>query len=122
MARQVADNLHHKILLLQGEMGAGKTTFTRALMKALGSPEEVSSPTYALVNEYPTAEGVVYHFDLFRIKDAAELEDLGFQEYLAGGDLSIIEWPDEFLEEFEGWEVHRLTIEKAENGRRAVFE
>lgn len=103
-------------------MGAGKTTFTRELMKVLGSKDEISSPTYALVNEYQANSGKIYHFDLFRIKDEAELENLGFQEYLENGNLSIVEWPDYFMDEFLGWDLHKLSIEKTKNGRRAVFE
>lgn len=122
VASEIAGQLRHKILLLRGEMGAGKTTFTRELMTVLGSEEEVSSPTYALVNEYRTDSGIVYHFDLFRINEPAELENMGFQEYLEKGSLTIIEWPDDFMDELMCWDFHKLSIEKTENGRRAVFE
>ncbi len=83
------------VVLLEGEMGAGKTTFIRALCKVLGVVDEVSSPTYSLVNEYHSASGVkVYHFDLYRLDDPSELLAIGVEEYFAEPALCLIEWPD----------------------------
>jgi tRNA threonylcarbamoyladenosine biosynthesis protein TsaE len=83
-----------RIWLLDGEMGAGKTTFTRFLLTALETKDEVNSPTFGLVHQYETTQmGTVYHFDLYRIKGPYELEAIGFQEYLDSGHLCLIEWP-----------------------------
>jgi tRNA threonylcarbamoyladenosine biosynthesis protein TsaE len=83
-----------KIFLFQGEMGAGKTSLIKSMCLQLGILENVSSPTYSLVNEYVYPHGKVYHFDFFRIKNESEAFDLGFEEYLMSGDYCFIEWPE----------------------------
>lgn len=85
---------NEKIFLFQGEMGAGKTTLIKSLCQQLGMEENVSSPTYSLVNEYALPKGKIYHFDFFRIKNESEAFDLGFEEYLSSGDYCFIEWPE----------------------------
>jgi tRNA threonylcarbamoyl adenosine modification protein YjeE len=78
---------------LAGDLGAGKTTFTRHLVRAMGGDErEVSSPTYVLMHRYPTRAGVIYHMDAYRI-DAEALDEMGFDEWLADARLMLIEWP-----------------------------
>lgn len=94
-----------KVLLFNGEMGAGKTTFIKALCLALGVKSPTSSPTFSLVNEYEAAEGLVYHFDMYRLKNETEALDFGIEEYLYSGNWCFIEWaekipnliPDEHL-------------------------
>lgn len=81
-----------KIFAFYGEMGTGKTTFIKTLCKILGVSDEVSSPTYSIVNEYHGTQ-TVYHFDLYRLKDENELLDIGFSEYLNSGKVCLIEWP-----------------------------
>lgn len=103
--------LKHPILLLKGNLGAGKTTFTQCLLKKLGSTDEVSSPTYAIVNEYHTPKGKVFHFDLYRMKSADEVHDIGMEEYLDSAFLCIIEWPEIFREELKDLPHHEMTIE-----------
>ena len=83
-----------KILLFQGEMGAGKTSLIKSICLQLGMLENVSSPTYSLVNEYVYPHGKIFHFDFFRIKNESEAFDLGFEEYLSSGDYCFIEWPE----------------------------
>jgi tRNA threonylcarbamoyladenosine biosynthesis protein TsaE len=85
---------NEKIFLFQGEMGAGKTSLIKSICLQLGILENVSSPTYSLVNEYVYPHGKVYHFDFFRIKNESEAFDLGFEEYLVSGDYCFIEWPE----------------------------
>ena len=79
----------------QGELGAGKTTLIKALCAELGVTAGMSSPSYSIVNEYRTASGeTVYHFDLYRLRDAKELDGIGFTEYLDSGNYCFVEWPE----------------------------
>lgn len=114
--------LKHSVLLLKGNLGAGKTTFTQFLLKELGLKDEVNSPTYAIVNEYQHPKGSIFHFDLYRLKSAQEVLQMGIEEYLDNAYLSIIEWPEVFEEELKNWDYHELLIENFETKRRVVFE
>ena len=118
---KITPELKHNILLLKGNLGAGKTTFTQYLLKELGSLDEISSPTYSIVNEYDTPKGKVYHFDLYRLKNVSEAYDFGIEEYLDKGILSIIEWPEIYMDELEGYNFHEMTIENTESGREIEF-
>jgi len=82
------------VLALQGDLGAGKTTFVKSFMKDIGSIDLVNSPTFSIVNEYESNRGVVYHMDLYRLESIEELLDIGFEEYIDSGELCIIEWPE----------------------------
>lgn len=85
----------YKIWLFKAEMGAGKTTFIKHLCDYLEVEDHVSSPTFALVNEYNSSKtGNIYHFDFYRIKDEVEAFDIGAEEYFYSGDLCLIEWPE----------------------------
>lgn len=102
-----------KVYAFYGEMGAGKTTFIKAICRALDVQDNVSSPTFALVYEYFSSQkGPVYHFDLYRIKDLSELYDLGYEDYFYSNNLCFIEWP-ELAEDLlpEGTKKVRLTIQ-----------
>ena len=95
VASEVKKLWKQPVLLLQGQMGAGKTTFTRALLKEMGITDEVSSPTYSLVNEYMAGDGSpVFHFDFYRLKDISEAYDMGAEDYFYSQNHCIIEWPD----------------------------
>jgi tRNA threonylcarbamoyladenosine biosynthesis protein TsaE len=83
-----------KIFLFYGDMGAGKTTLIKSLCKQLGSDDNVTSPTFAIVNEYTGAENNIYHFDFYRLKNQSEAMDIGFEEYLYSGKYCFIEWPE----------------------------
>ena len=83
-----------KIILFSGEMGAGKTTLIKEFCKYLEVQNEVSSPTFSLVNEYESKVGPVYHFDLYRIQSEEELYDIGYEDYFYSGYLCLVEWPE----------------------------
>ena len=83
-----------KVVLFNGAMGAGKTTFIKALCLALGVKSATSSPTFSLVNEYEAAEGLVYHFDMYRLKHESEAFDFGIEDYLYSGNWCFIEWAE----------------------------
>ncbi len=118
---QIIPQLQHPILLLKGNLGAGKTTFTQFLLKALGSQDVVSSPTYAIVNQYHSPKGKIFHFDLYRMNSIDEVYDIGIDEYLEGAVLNIIEWPEIYEEELAAWPHHEITIETSANGRIINF-
>ena len=82
------------VLYLSGELGAGKTTFARGFLRALGVADEVRSPTYTLIELYRTGALTAVHVDLYRVRDAAELDALGLREWACGGHLWLIEWPE----------------------------
>ncbi len=83
------------VVALRGDLGAGKTTFVRGVIAGLGGdPRDVSSPTFALVNTYTIPGGVVHHVDAYRIKSEAELDEMGFDEYIDGSAIVMVEWPD----------------------------
>ena len=83
-----------RVFLFYGEMGAGKTTLIKALCQELEVEDAVSSPTFAIVNEYSGVNGTVYHFDFYRIKNESEALDLGYEDYLYSGNYCFIEWPE----------------------------
>ena len=121
IVNQIIPNLQHNILLLKGNLGAGKTTFSQFLLKELGSSDEISSPTYSIVNEYDTPKGKVFHFDLYRLKSVEEAYDFGIEEYLDNGYLSIIEWPEIYTDELEGYDFHEMILTNTEYGREIEF-
>ncbi|MEZ4802621.1 MAG: tRNA (adenosine(37)-N6)-threonylcarbamoyltransferase complex ATPase subunit type 1 TsaE [Gelidibacter sp.] len=94
VAQQVLNALVSKTILLNGTMGVGKTTFVKALAKVLGSKDDVSSPTFSIVNEYELPNDMLYHFDMYRIKDEAEALQFGIEDYLSTNHWIIIEWPE----------------------------
>lgn len=118
---EILPKLQHNILLLKGNLGAGKTTFTQFLLKNLGSSDEVSSPTYAIVNEYHTPKGNVFHFDLYRMKNIYEVYDIGMEEYLDNAFLCIIEWPEIYEEELAELPHHEISIENNGDFREINF-
>ncbi|WP_277111187.1 tRNA (adenosine(37)-N6)-threonylcarbamoyltransferase complex ATPase subunit type 1 TsaE [Chryseobacterium taklimakanense] len=121
VVNQILPKLQHNLLLLKGNLGAGKTTFTQFLLKNLGSTDEVSSPTYAIVNEYRTPKGNVFHFDLYRMKSVGEVYDIGMDEYLDNAFLCIIEWPEIYEEELQALSHHTMTIENTGDLREVFF-
>jgi len=110
------------IILLYGNLGAGKTTLTKAILAKLGIKEAITSPTFNIVSTYQLPTGQhVHHFDLYRIKSIEELYEIGFDEYLDSGKLCLIEWP-EIAEPLYPSEVLSVHIENTENGRNYLIQ
>ena len=89
---------NNRVFLFYGDMGAGKTTLIKSLCKALGVTDNISSPTFAIVNEYRAVNNTIYHFDFYRLKTEIEAMDMGFEEYLYSGNYCFIEWPEKIPE------------------------
>jgi tRNA threonylcarbamoyladenosine biosynthesis protein TsaE len=106
------------LIFLSGDLGAGKTTLARGLLRAAGVAGAVKSPTYTLVEEYRLADRTLYHFDLYRLGHAEELEWMGIRDYLDGGTLCLIEWPERGAGVLPQADLH-VRLEPLEGGRRA---
>lgn len=109
------------VFAFYGKMGAGKTTFIKALCKLLGVEDEVNSPTFAIINEYrsETTAELIYHFDFYRIKKLEEVYDLGYEDYFYSGALCFIEWP-ELVEELLPLDAKKVTITENSDGSRTI--
>jgi len=94
VAKQLIEASETKTLLFYGEMGVGKTTLIKTIVKALGSTDVVNSPTFSIVNEYELDRSKIYHFDLYRIEDVEELYNFGIEDYLDSDYWKLIEWPE----------------------------
>ena len=108
-----------RVFAFYGQMGAGKTTFIKAVCEELGVADTITSPTFAIVNEYTAALGPIYHFDFYRIKKLEEVYDMGYEDYFYSGALCLIEWP-ELIEELLPEDAVRVTIEEQADGSRTV--
>lgn len=109
------------VFAFYGKMGAGKTTFVKALCEALGVTDVVNSPTFSIVNEYrsDTTGELIYHFDFYRIKKIGEVYDMGYEDYFYSGALCFIEWP-ELVEELLPGDVVKVNIEENADGSRTL--
>ncbi len=117
LINQFSDN---RIYAFYGKMGAGKTTFIQSVCRALGSKDNVTSPTFALINEYKTGQlQSVFHFDFYRIKDIEEAFDLGYEDYFYSGSYCLIEWP-ELIEPLLPENIVKVKIEVTEDGTRNI--
>jgi tRNA threonylcarbamoyladenosine biosynthesis protein TsaE len=109
-----------RVFAFYGAMGAGKTTFIKAICHELGSNDYVTSPTFALINEYTRNGGsVIYHFDFYRIKKIEEAFDLGYEDYIYSGNYCFIEWP-EMIEQLLPGGIVEVRIKEDEKGIRQV--
>ena len=121
-AEQFVNNMENRrIFAFYGKMGAGKTTFIRAVCHKLGVEEEVTSPSFAIVNEYrsDTLGKSIFHFDFYRIKKIEEVYDLGYEDYFYGGGLNFIEWP-ELIEPLLPEDTVKVEIAEDSDGGRVV--
>ena len=109
-----------KVFAFYGKMGAGKTTFIKALCEVLGVEDVITSPTFAIINEYTDGNGdPIYHFDFYRIKKLEEVYDMGYEDYFYSGNLCLLEWP-ELIEEILPENVIKVTIEEQPDGTRKL--
>lgn len=110
-----------KVFAFYGKMGAGKTTFIKAICEELGVDDVITSPTFAIVNEYQssTTGDSIFHFDFYRIKKLEEVYDMGYEDYFYGGSLCFLEWP-ELIDELLPEDTKKVTIEETEDGGRVV--
>lgn len=121
-AKQFIENMGDgKVFAFYGKMGAGKTTFIKAICEELGVDDVITSPTFAIVNEYQSATtgDSIYHFDFYRIKKLEEVYDMGYEDYFYSGSLCFLEWPkliDDLLPE----DATKVTIEATDDGGRVV--
>ena len=121
-ARQFVGNMGDaSVFAFYGSMGAGKTTFIKAICEELGVEDVITSPTFAIVNEYRANETgeLIYHFDFYRIKKIEEVYDMGYEDYFYSGALCFIEWP-ELIEELLPDDAVRVRIEEIEGGEVKV--
>ena len=102
-------------------MGAGKTTLIKSICQQLKVKDEISSPTFSLVNEYHTADGnKVFHFDFYRIKSIEEVYDMGYEDYFYSNQICLIEWPEKIEEILEDEDLYEISIEILNDGHRAL--
>ena len=128
-AREFVENIGEaRVFAFYGKMGAGKTTFVKAICEELGVDDVITSPTFAIINEYTAASqpsalslqtSTIYHFDFYRIKKLEEVYDMGYEDYFYSGALCFIEWP-ELIEEILPDDAVRVSIIGQENGSRVV--
>lgn len=109
------------VFAFYGNMGAGKTTFIKAICEELGVTDVINSPTFAIVNEYRSATAeLIYHFDFYRINKIEEAYDFGYEDYFYSGALCFIEWPEK-IEEILPGDAVKVTIKENEDGTRSVL-
>ncbi len=121
-AREFVANMGQaSVFAFYGKMGAGKTTFVKAICEELGVEDVITSPTFAIVNEYQSTKmgGPIYHFDFYRIKKLDEVYDMGYEDYFYSGAPCFLEWP-ELIEEILPNDAVKVTITEQEDGTRIV--
>ena len=121
-AREFINHIgEHKVFAFYGKMGAGKTTFVKAICEELGVEDVITSPTFAIVNEYEVKDSsLIYHFDFYRIKRLEEVDDMGYEDYIYSGALCFIEWP-ELIEDLLPDDAVKVNIEEKPDGTRSVI-
>ena len=119
IAKEIIQSVNSKVLLFYGELGVGKTTLIGEIIKELGSLSDVSSPTFSIVNEYKVKEGLVFHFDFFRIENEEEVYDIGFEDYLDSDNWIFIEWPEK-IQSLLPDHVNEIRLEKEQENSRII--
>jgi len=117
----LTDDSVNPIILFKGELGAGKTTLVKQVLQKINVAESVTSPSFGIENQYNTPQGLIHHFDLYRIEDISELDEFGFYETLDSGELCLIEWPEKANEIWQDYDVTEVRIEVEGDGLRRIF-
>ena len=117
----LSEKLIHPIVCFNGDLGAGKTTFIRQLCLEWGVMDNISSPTFSIINQYKsTSKGSVFHFDFYRMEDAKEAMDIGVEEYLDSGQICLIEWGDKIESLLPQENIHIVEISLAADNKRVL--
>ncbi len=119
IAAIILSEVPNKILLFYGDMGVGKTTLIKEILKQLGVKETISSPTFALVNEYEIKDDKIYHFDFYRINNEEEVLDIGIEEYFYSDHWNMIEWPEK-IKSLLPKKSTKLILTNNQNGSRTL--
>ena len=121
VSQKIVENIKYKIIVFEGEMGSGKTTLIKSICKKINTTDDVSSPTFSLINEYKSQNSIIYHFDFYRIKNINEAYDFGANEYIDSGRLCLIEWGFK-IKEMLPEQYHVIKIKKiSKNLRELIF-
>jgi tRNA threonylcarbamoyladenosine biosynthesis protein TsaE len=119
VAKKLISSVSSKVLLINGSMGVGKTTLIKAIVKALESKDEVSSPTFSLVNEYEKDNESIYHFDLYRVNTIEELFDFGIEDYFNSNSWCLIEWP-ELIKDYLNSDYNEIYLTTNDDSSRSL--
>ncbi len=120
ISEKILNIIKYKVIIFDGEMGSGKTTLIKSICKKININDNVSSPTFSLINEYKSINSIVYHFDCYRIKDINEAYDFGANEYIDSGNLCLIEWGLKIKEILPG-NYHIIKIKIISNNLRELM-
>ena len=121
ISKIILDNIKHiNIVLLKGDLGSGKTTLAKSILKKLGVNDEIKSPTFSIVNEYDHPSGPIYHFDLYRIEKIDELDVIGFEEYIDNCNICFIEWPEVGMEKIFG-NYMQINLGHIDDNKREIL-
>lgn len=121
ISKIILDNIKHiNIVLLKGDLGSGKTTLVKSILKELGVNDEIKSPTFSIVNEYDHPSGPIYHFDLYRIEKIDELDVIGFEEYIDNCNICFIEWPEVGMEKIFG-NYMQINLGHIDDNKREIL-
>ncbi|MBC91942.1 MAG: tRNA (adenosine(37)-N6)-threonylcarbamoyltransferase complex ATPase subunit type 1 TsaE [Flavobacteriaceae bacterium] len=120
ISKKISKQLNNQIVLFKGPMGSGKTTLIKSICKYLNFNDNISSPTFSLVNTYENStNNIIYHFDLFRIKNLEEALDIGIEEYLDSGNKCFIEWP-EIINELLDFKCTTIEMSVVDDNKRRI--
>ena len=121
ISKIILNNIKHiNIVLLKGDLGSGKTTLVKSILKKLGVNDEIKSPTFSIVNEYDHPSGPIYHFDLYRIEKIDELDVIGFEEYIDNCNICFIEWPEVGMEKIFG-NYMQINLGHIDDNKREIL-
>ena len=121
ISKIILDNIKQiNIVLLKGDLGSGKTTLVKSILKKLGVNDEIKSPTFSIVNEYDHPSGPIYHFDLYRIEKIDELDVIGFEEYIDNCNICFIEWPEVGMEKIFG-NYMQINLGHIDDNKREIL-